>query len=74
MDKFWHAAISFGATLFFGLILGPYPAALLVFAVGVGKEIDDYHTPGRYCEWGDILANTVGIILAAGGLKWFMSV
>ena len=38
---------------------------MLVLIYGGGIEILQLYVPGRSCEWGDLLADTVGITLGA---------
>lgn len=41
-------------------------AALCAAAYGATDELHQYFVPGRDCEWGDLLADTLGGLTAAG--------
>ena len=48
--------------------------ALALVAYGAGIEIAQLWVPGRSCEWGDLLADSVGVamgmLLATALLQW----
>lgn len=73
-DKLWHAVLSTLSTAFFGFFLGIPLAMGLTLAVGVIKEVSDYCTPGRHCEFMDIVADCIGIFIGAGGLYVLLQV
>ena len=62
-DKFQHCLGSLLLTLILWYFIGWW-TVLLVFLIGLGKEIKDYFTEGSYCEWKDMLANIIGITVA----------
>ena len=64
-DKILHLVISFSLTLVaYFITQSILLAGLIVFVIGLGKEILD-----KKIEKGDILANTIGICLAILVLK-----
>jgi len=64
-DKLMHGTISaiivFGGMALFGNGIGMGVGVVLASIVGVGKEVYDTKTGGKW-SWGDIVADAVGII------------
>jgi Na+-translocating ferredoxin:NAD+ oxidoreductase RnfD subunit len=62
-DKLKHIVVSAIIAVALNLFLPWLAAAGIAFAIGVGKEVYDM-VSGKGCsEWGDLLADVVGIII-----------
>jgi len=62
-DKHQHIMASFMIMLTCLFFLTVMPSLVLTFAIGVAKEIWDKYYGSGFC-WYDMLANSLGIILA----------
>ncbi len=69
MDKLLHLTVSFMLTVCLNTKMPPKTASGAVFLIGVCKETWDYLNPPHRAEFGDILANAAGIILANKALE-----
>lgn len=71
-DKHDHAVYSFAAVMLAAFLMPPGWAALLVLAAGIGKEVihDGLQGLGT-AEWGDMVANTLGVLVALLLLGWW---
>jgi glycopeptide antibiotics resistance protein len=58
-------------SLSLGLFLSPALAVTLTFSVGILKEVYDQISYNGW-SWGDIIANTLGVLLAFAILKIFL--
>ena len=70
-DKFLHAIVCFFATAIGSIAtfwLGEVPClfcgGLFALGLGLGKEYGDSKASGNHWEWGDIIADVIGIALA----------
>ncbi len=63
VDKILHFIICFGIT-FFGAFLNIWFAISVTLIIAFYKEFMDSHKPGNYWSWRDILADTLGCLLA----------
>lgn len=62
-DKLKHVVVSAIICVALNLFLPWWVAAGITFAIGVGKEVYDM-VSGKGCsEWGDLLADLVGILI-----------
>ena len=62
-DKLKHIVVSAIIAVALNLFLPWWAAAILTLAIGVGKEVYD-KVSGKGCsEWGDLLADVVGILI-----------
>lgn len=62
-DKLKHIVVSAIIAVVLNLFLPWLAAAGITFAIGVGKEVYDM-VSGKGCsEWGDLLADVVGILI-----------
>lgn len=64
-DKSMHFTVSFIATMIVVVLLPFYWALGTVFSIGIAKEIKDSLKPSDHFDIGDVLTNTIGIVLAA---------
>lgn len=63
IDKYKHVVVSAAMSAVLCLVLPWWAAALVTLAIGVAKEVYD-KVSGRGCaEWGDLLADLVGIVI-----------
>jgi hypothetical protein len=62
-DKLLHFSFSCIGFLILNIIFNPVLSAISMFLIGFIKEIDD-DVYGTGFSWGDIIANTIGIIFA----------
>lgn len=63
IDKYKHIMVSAIIMVALNLFLPWWIAALITFAIGIGKEIYD-KVSGKGCaEWGDLIADLVGILI-----------
>lgn len=63
IDKYKHIVVSAIICVALNLFLPWWVAALITLAIGVGNEVYD-KVSGKGCaEWGDLLADLVGIII-----------
>lgn len=63
IDKYKHIVVSAIIAVALNLFLPWWVAALITLAIGVGKEVYD-KVSGKGCaEWGDLLADLVGILI-----------
>ena len=54
-------------TVFFGFFINMFVAAGIALAIGIAKElVHDYLLKKGNCEWGDMFANTAGVIVGLG--------
>lgn len=62
LDKYLHFIVGMLAALFFGATLSlGWSALLLVFLLGLGKELYDYYYGSAHLfSWQDLLATTLG--------------
>ena len=62
-DKLKHVVVSAAIAAALSLVLPWWAAASVTLAIGIGKEVYD-KVSGKGCaEWGDLLADMVGIII-----------
>lgn len=62
-DKLKHIVISAIIAVALNLFLPWWVAVLITLAIGVGKEVYD-KVSGKGCaEWGDLIADLVGILI-----------
>lgn len=62
-DKYKHIVVSAAMSAVLALVLPWWAAAVVTLAVGVAKEIYD-KVSGKGCaEWGDLVADCVGIVI-----------
>ena len=62
-DKLLHVVVSAALSAVLALVLPWWAAALITLAIGVAKEVYD-KVSGRGCaEWGDLLADVIGIAI-----------
>ena len=62
-DKIKHFIGSAGMTVVFGIFVNILVAAGIALAIGIAKElVHDYLLKKGNCEWGDMYANTAGVI------------
>ncbi len=62
-DKLKHVVVSAAIAAVLSLVLPWWAAASVTLAIGIGKEVYD-KVSGKGCaEWGDLLADMVGIII-----------
>jgi len=66
-DKRQHFLYSFFLLLLFIVLVPAYWAAVIVFLIGLGKEVWDHYYGSGFC-WFDMQANLMGIFL--GLLVW----
>lgn len=71
IDKRLHFGASFFITIIVCAILHAFGVASTIWwgmgaalLVGIGKEVADYFLPNHSAEWGDLLADLAGILLA----------
>lgn len=63
IDKYKHVVVSAALSAVLALVLPWWAAALVTLAIGVAKEVYD-KVSGRGCaEWGDLVADLVGIVI-----------
>lgn len=62
-DKLKHIVASAIIAVVLSLFFPWWVAAGITFAVGVGKEVYDMMSGKGCSEWGDLLADVVGIII-----------
>ena len=62
-DKIAHAAVSAFLTLALGRFLPFWAGASIALALGIGKELYDSGTGGKW-DWKDILADAAGTVTA----------
>ena len=66
-DKIMHCVGSAIKTVFFGFFINMFVAAGIALAIGIAKElVHDYLLKKGNCEWGDMFANTAGVIVGLG--------
>ena len=66
-DKIMHCVGSAIMTVFFGFFINMFVAAGIALAIGIAKElVHDYLLKKGNCEWGDMFANTAGVIVGLG--------
>lgn len=72
-DKFLHAGVCFLATAFvilatywLGRTASVFCGVLFALGLGLGKEFGDSMAKGNKWDWGDMLADVVGILVAVG--------
>lgn len=66
-DKIMHCVGSAIMTVFFGFFINMFIAAGIALAIGIAKElVHDYLLKKGNCEWGDMFANTAGVIVGLG--------
>jgi putative lipoprotein len=63
IDKYKHIVVSAIICVALNLILPWWVAGLLTLAIGVGKEVYDQLSGKGCAEWGDLLADLVGILI-----------
>lgn len=63
VDKLKHIVVSAIIMVIFNLFLPTYMAAIITFAIGIGKEVYDKTTNKGCPEWKDLLADIIGIII-----------
>ena len=62
-DKLLHVVVSAALSAVLALVLPWWAAAVVTLMVGVAKEVYD-KVSGRGCaEWGDLLADVLGIVI-----------
>lgn len=59
---FWLCAL---ATLITGIPSGMLAGIMFGTGLGIGKEYGDHEAPGNTWSWGDIGADTAGILIGA---------
>ncbi len=64
IDKVAHLSISFMMVIMMSLIVGPYIAVILTAGVGILKEYMDEHFFNSKWDKKDLIANSIGILLA----------
>ena len=63
IDKYKHIVVSAVIATALSLFFPWWVAAAVTLAIGIGKEVYD-QVSGKGCaEWGDLLADVVGIII-----------
>lgn len=62
-DKLKHIVVSAIICVALNLFLPWWVAALITLAIGVGKEVYDKVSKKGCAEWGDLLADLVGILI-----------
>lgn len=62
-DKLKHIVVSAIIAVVLNLLLPWWVAALIVLAIGIGKEVYDKTTNKGCPEWKDLLADIIGIII-----------
>lgn len=72
-DKFLHAGVCFLATaigvlttFWLGKVSALFCGGLFAIGLGLGKEYGDSKAVGNKWDWGDIVADIVGICLSEG--------
>lgn len=70
-DKITHCIVCLIISLLFGYFLNKFNCKywyiftfIIVFSIGLAKEFGDYMNPISGWSWGDIIANTLGILIA----------
>ena len=63
IDKYKHIVVSAVIATALSLFFPWWVAALVTLAIGVGKEVYDKVSGKGRAEWGDLLADVVGIII-----------
>ncbi|WP_151704808.1 hypothetical protein [Nitrincola alkalilacustris] len=63
-DKRQHLVYSLILTLFFGWLLGLTAGISIALLIGLAKEVWDHYRGSGFC-WIDMIANILGILLAA---------
>lgn len=63
IDKYKHIVVSAVIATVLSLFCPWWVAALVTLAIGVWKEVYDKASGKGCAEWGDILADVVGIII-----------
>ena len=62
-DKILHFIGSAGMTIFLGFFIKIWVAAAIALGIGILKELIHDHLLKRgNCEWGDIYADTAGVL------------
>lgn len=63
IDKYKHVVVSAALSAVLALVLPWWAAALVTLGIGVAKEVYD-KVSGKGCaEWGDLLADVLGVII-----------
>ncbi len=75
-DKLLHA-LSYGGVAAlggagFGETRTRHFIALGLIALGVVLEVAQIHVPGRTGEFGDAMANAIGVVIGVAGVSWVM--
>ena len=63
-DKVLHFAVVFIATLIMMFLFGWFSGFVAYMALSFGKELYDRAQPGNHFCWYDIIADTLGFIVA----------
>ena len=63
VDKLKHIVVSAIIMVVFNLFLPTYLAAIITFAICIGKEVYDKTTNKGCAEWEDLIADVIGIII-----------
>ena len=63
IDKYKHLVVSAIITVALNLFLPWWVAGGIAFAIGVGKEVYDMVSGKGCAEWGDLLADVLGIVI-----------
>ena len=62
-DKILHFIGSAGMTVFLGIFISIWLAAIIALVIGILKELIHDHLLKRgNCEWGDIYADAAGVL------------
>lgn len=62
-DKLKHVVVSAIICVVLNLFLPWWVAAILILAIGVGKEVYDKVSGKGHPEWMDLLADLIGILI-----------
>lgn len=63
IDKYKHVVVSAIIAVLLSLFLPWWVAALITLAIGVCKEVYDKVSGWGCSEWGDLLADLIGILI-----------
>lgn len=64
-DKIYHFTVCFAITIIASVFLPLWASVMTACIVGVCKEVYDLHSPDAHtAEWGDLLADLIGIVFA----------
>lgn len=69
-DGYQHVTVSAFMYLVLAPILEAILAALVVLAIGVGKELYDRRHEGHAAEWHDVICDAIGVVLGVGLHFW----